>query len=289
MCWSFARRATPAQAAERAGDALVRQAIHDHRDVVDALEEDILALIESSPERDRFDLYRTYNQLMGTWVQIDLSDTLVEQAALAMSPSEEEEIRTTLRDQAQFALWELDDALAYLEQIRPGTHRHEYLRIKEAIRSLLETKTVINGLLAAQCDYLRCATVPDHLPESNVFQPNGGCLCGPSGIASPVSPARSLCHCPSSPFAAGASCCLGRGAQAEFSVASGEPKAHESSPGERTFCAMCGSALTYRELDAKDNRCRSGKYRPIVVHPRPLDLGSIPPAIRLPPPWLEWE
>jgi hypothetical protein len=151
----------PAQAAERAGDALVRQAIHDRRDVVDALEEDILALIESSPDGDRFDLYRTYNQLMGTWVQIDLSDILVEQAALAMSPSEEEEIRTTLRDQAQFALWELDDALAYLEQIRPGAHRHEYLRIKEAIRSLLwETKTVINGLLAAQCDYLQCATVP---------------------------------------------------------------------------------------------------------------------------------
>jgi hypothetical protein len=151
----------PAQAAERAGDALVRQAIHDRTDVVDALEDDILALIVSSSDGDRFDLYRTYNQLMGTWVQIDRSDTLVEQAALAMSPPEEEAIRTTLRDQAQFALWELDDALAYLEQIRPGAHRHEYLRIKEAIRSLLwETKTVINGLLAAQCDYLQCATVP---------------------------------------------------------------------------------------------------------------------------------
>jgi hypothetical protein len=150
-----------AQGAERLGDALAMYALHDRTEVVDALERDILALIESSPAEDRFDLYRTYNQLMGTWFQIDLSETLVEQAVSATSPSKEERIRTILRDQAQFALWELDEAVVYLERNTPSANRWEYLRISEAIRSLLcETKSVISRLLADQCDYLRCANVP---------------------------------------------------------------------------------------------------------------------------------
>ena len=149
-----------AQAAERAGDALVTYALHDRSEVLDALERDILTLIESRPDEDRFDLYRTYDQLMGTWVQVDLAETLVEQAVSATSPSEEEEIRATLRDQAQFVMWEFDNALAYLERNAPGANQPDYLRINEAIRSLLsETKTIISRLREDQCDYLQCATM----------------------------------------------------------------------------------------------------------------------------------
>jgi hypothetical protein len=94
---------------------------------------------------------------------------------------------------------------------------------------------------------------PDHLPESNVFQLQmGGCLCGAVRYRITGEPlARSLCHCPSCRLAAGASPVAWAVVPgAEFSVAMGEPKRYESSPGvERTFCAMCGSALTYRELD----------------------------------------
>jgi hypothetical protein len=150
-----------AQAAERAGDALATYALHDRSDALDVLEGDILALIESSPDEDRFELYRTYDQLMGTWVQVDLAETQVEQAVSATSPSEEEEIRATLRDQAQFAMWEFDNALADLERNAPGANRPDHVRINEAIRSLLsETKTIIARLLADQCDYLQCATMP---------------------------------------------------------------------------------------------------------------------------------
>lgn len=138
-----------AHGAERVGDALVISALHDRTEVVAVLEENILALIDRSPHEDRFDLYRTYNRLMGTWVQVELSQALVDDAAAATSPSEEEAIRTTLHDQAQFALWELDDALAYLERNAPHADRGEYLRIIENVRSLLsETKAIMRRLLA---------------------------------------------------------------------------------------------------------------------------------------------
>jgi hypothetical protein len=150
-----------AQAAERLSDAMVMYALQDRAQVVDALEGDILALIENSRDADRFDLYRTYDQLMGTWVQVELSESLVAQAVAATSPPEEIEIRTTLRDQAQFALWELDQALVYLELSSPGASQPESSRINRAIRSLLsETKTIIDRLLADQCDYLQCQTAP---------------------------------------------------------------------------------------------------------------------------------
>jgi len=123
-------------------------ALQDRTAAVGVLEEEMLAVIDASPDEDRFDLYRTYNQLMGTWIQVDLSAALMEEAASATSPSEEEKIRTTLRDQAQFALWELDDAVAYLERNTPGADRREFSRINEAIRSLLsETKALISRLL----------------------------------------------------------------------------------------------------------------------------------------------
>jgi hypothetical protein len=124
-------------------------ALQDRTAAVGVLEEDMLALIGASADEDRFELYRTYNQMVGTWVQVDLSAALMEEAASATSLSEEDRIRATLRDQAQFALWELDDALAYLERNIPGSDRREYLRINEAIRSLLsETKALFSRLLA---------------------------------------------------------------------------------------------------------------------------------------------
>lgn len=150
-----------AQGAERVGDALVVYALRDRARIVDVLEQEMLALIENSPGEDRFELYRTYDQLMGTWVQAELSQTLVEQAMSATSASEEEGIRTVLRDQTQFALWELDQALAYLASSSRSAIQPESLRINLAIRSLLsETRTVIGRLLADQCDYLQCQTVP---------------------------------------------------------------------------------------------------------------------------------
>jgi hypothetical protein len=151
----------PALGAERAGDAVLMYALQDHTEVASALETDILTLIESAPDEDRFDLYRTYDQFMGAWIQVDLLQTLLERSVLATSPSAEEEIRTDLRDHARFALWELDEARMNLERNVPVGDRQEHFRINEAIRSLLsEARNIIGRLLAEQCLHVRCDTGP---------------------------------------------------------------------------------------------------------------------------------
>jgi hypothetical protein len=148
---------TPALAAERVGDAVAMYALQDRARAADDLERALLALIEASPGDDRFDLYRTYNQLSGTWIQMQLSQTLIGEAASVQSPSDEGRIRTTLRDQAQYALWELDDARSYLERNAPAPERREHFRINQAIRALLsDTRIIVERLLADQCDLLRC-------------------------------------------------------------------------------------------------------------------------------------
>lgn len=77
----------------------------------------------------------------------------------------------------------------------------------------------------------------------------GGCLCGAVRYRATGEPtAKVLCHC--------RSCQRGAGAPSvgwvvfkvsEFAFTSGEPTRFESSPGvTRTFCAQCGSPLTYQ-------------------------------------------
>ena len=147
----------PTDAAERAGDALARAALQDRGVVVDRIEAQLLTLIEASPDDDRFELYRTYHQLTGTWLQMELSQTLLDEAASAGALSEETIIRTTLRDQAQYALWELDHARASLERSAPAPEQREHYRINAAIRAVLaDARTIVERLLADQCELLRC-------------------------------------------------------------------------------------------------------------------------------------
>jgi hypothetical protein len=125
--------------------------------VVDQIEAQLLTLIDASPGEARFELYRTYHQLTGTWLQMELSQTLLDEAAAAESLSEETTIRTTLRDQTQYALWELDDARASLERSSPAPEQREHYRINAAIRALLaDARTIAERLLADQCEFLRC-------------------------------------------------------------------------------------------------------------------------------------
>lgn len=147
----------PAHATERAGDAAAAQALQDLTAVVNALEIDILARIETTPDTQRLDAYWTYNALMGAWTQVDLAQALLQLAVSATSWPEEEGIRTTLRDQARFAVWELDEARIQLEQHMGTTGRPEDLEINEAIRRQLSSaNTIIGGLLADQCGHVQC-------------------------------------------------------------------------------------------------------------------------------------
>src|SRR5438552_2202040 len=118
-----------AHGSERVGDRLYVHAFEQHEAAVTALEDNLLALIETTLEDERFELYRTYNQLMGTWLQMEFLQSLMDASIAALLPIEEEEIRTSLRDQAQFTQWELDHAITDIEQTLAELDRPRDLRV----------------------------------------------------------------------------------------------------------------------------------------------------------------
>jgi hypothetical protein len=83
----------------------------------------------------------------------------------------------------------------------------------------------------------------------------GGCLCG--AVRYETSPQifhETICHCPSCRRAAGAPCVAWFSVLAsDFRITAGTPAAYQSSEHvTRTFCAHCGTALTYRRADIAD-------------------------------------
>ena len=161
LLFACAAAARGAHGIERVGDASLVDALEHRTEIASALERDMLMLIERSSDKDRFELYLTYNRLVGAWLQVDLAQELLEAAVSASSPVEEAEARTTLRDQARFARWDLEETRVQLEQDTPGAEQREHARIRAAIGDLLaETRTVIGRLLADQCVHLQCAASP---------------------------------------------------------------------------------------------------------------------------------
>jgi hypothetical protein len=147
-----------AHASERVGDATYLYELERYAGTVTGLEQEFLYLIEAASGEERFDLYWTYNHLTGAWVQVDFLRTLLKLSVARSSYSDEEKTRTTLRDQAQFALWELDHTITDLERNIPELRRPNELRINEALRSLLsEVRTTVDGLLTEQCAPMPCA------------------------------------------------------------------------------------------------------------------------------------
>ena len=150
-----------AHATERAGDATYWYELERHTHNVTGLEQAFFSLIEAASDDERFNLYWTYNHLTGAWLQVDFLQTLLELSVENPSSTDEEEIRTTLRDQAQFVLWELDHAITDLEQNVPEVKETKHLRISEVLRSLLsEVHATVNRLLADQCARMPCAAGP---------------------------------------------------------------------------------------------------------------------------------
>ena len=147
--------------AERAGDATYWYELERRAHDATGLEKEFLSLIEAASDEERFNLYWTYNHLTGAWLQVDFLQTLLELSVEAPSSPDEDEIRTTLRDQAQFVLWELDQAITDLEQNVPEVKETKHLRISEVLRSLFsEVHATVNRLLADQCARMPCAAAP---------------------------------------------------------------------------------------------------------------------------------
>jgi hypothetical protein len=147
--------------AERIGDSAYLDEVEQYANAVAALETEFLSLIDAASGEERFYLYWTYNHLTASRVEVEYLQRQVELAMAAQSLSEEESIRTTLRDQAQFVRWELDDTIDDLRQNIPEVRRLNQLWINEALRSLLsEVRTTVERLWADQCARMHCAVGP---------------------------------------------------------------------------------------------------------------------------------
>ncbi|TMH69563.1 MAG: hypothetical protein E6H48_01555 [Betaproteobacteria bacterium] len=145
----------------RAGDATYVDELQRHATAMASLEEEFLSSIDSASERERFNPYRTYNQLMGSWLQVDLVEALLAASIEAAPTCEEETIRTTLRDQAEFARAELDHAVVDLEHNVAAIKRYDHLRLNNALRSLLSSvRATVDRMIIDQRPPSPCGTGP---------------------------------------------------------------------------------------------------------------------------------
>jgi len=125
------------EAIERPGDAHSARDLERRTTVVTAIQRDLLAIAEGAPRGEQFELYRTYDESMGTWLQVGFLRTLLNASIAAKSSAEELRLRTDLRDHARYALWELDQNIAHLDAGIAEDGRTPYLRLIKALRSSL--------------------------------------------------------------------------------------------------------------------------------------------------------
>lgn len=147
--------------AERIGDAAYLSEFERHANAVAALETEFLTLIGATSDEERFYLYWTYNHLIGSWSQVENLQMQLEFSVDAESYADEQSMRTTLRDQAQFVRWELGHAISDLEESVPGVRSLNHLWINESLRALLaDIRTTVDRLWADQCVYMPCTLDP---------------------------------------------------------------------------------------------------------------------------------
>ena len=142
-----------AQAVERLGDAENASELEQRAISVAAVQRGLLSLAEAASDEESFNLYRTYDESMGTWLQVEFLRTLLELSIAATSPVDERKFRIDLRDHARFALWELDQAISHLDENVGGTAQAEHLRLIQVLRSLLMgTRSTVDRLSTAQSE-----------------------------------------------------------------------------------------------------------------------------------------
>jgi hypothetical protein len=142
-----------AQGVERFGDAEDASELQQRAISVTAVQRGLLSLAEAASGEEAFNLYRTYNESMGTWLQVEFVRTLLDLSIVATSASDEQKLRTDLRDHARFALWELDQNIGHLGESIAEVEQWEHLRLIRVLRSLLmSARTTVGRLSTAQSE-----------------------------------------------------------------------------------------------------------------------------------------
>ena len=142
-----------AQAVERFGDAENASELQQRAISVTAVQRGLLSLAEAASGDDSFNLYRTYDESMGTWLQVEFLRTLLDLSIAAASAFDEQKLRTDLRDHARFALWELDQNINHLDEDAARADQAEHLRLIQVLRSLLtNARSTVNRLSTDQSE-----------------------------------------------------------------------------------------------------------------------------------------
>ncbi|HSS69700.1 MAG TPA: hypothetical protein VLQ46_03500 [Casimicrobiaceae bacterium] len=138
-----------ADALERRGDADNMEDLRRRATAAATIHRDFLALIEAAPRKEKFELYRTYDESTGTWVQIGFLRDTLDASIAASSWTVELKLRTDLRDQARYALWEVDQGIAYFDERIAEEKRARTLRLVKQLRSaLLNVRATVTRLAA---------------------------------------------------------------------------------------------------------------------------------------------
>jgi len=141
-----------AEGIERFGDAENASDLQQRAISVTAVQTGLLSLAEAASGEARFNLYRTYDESMGTWLQVDFVRELLNLSMAATASPAEQKLRTDLRDHAKFALWELDQNISHLGKSIAEVEQAEHLRLIRVLRSLLLQARITLGRLAGdQC------------------------------------------------------------------------------------------------------------------------------------------
>jgi len=140
-----------AQAVDRSGDAENASELQQRAISVTAVQRGLLSLAEAASGEEAFDLYRTYNESMSTWLQVGFLRTSLDLSIAATSAFDEKKSRTDLRDHARFALWELDQNIRHLDESIAEVEQAEHLRLIQVLRSLLmHVRITVSRLSTAQ-------------------------------------------------------------------------------------------------------------------------------------------
>ena len=138
-----ALRMPAAHGIERPGDALIANEIQHYAGAVTRVQGDLLSLIQAASGEKRLDLYRTYNQSIGTWIQVDFLETLLRLSIAETSAPAEQEARRALKEQASYTIWEVGQNIADLEAAIAENRLSDDLRLHDLLRSVLKEVEII--------------------------------------------------------------------------------------------------------------------------------------------------
>jgi hypothetical protein len=148
-----------AEGAERFGDAENASDLQQRAISVAAVQRGLLSLAEAGSGEERFNLYRTYGESIGTWLQVEFVRELLDVSMAATASSDEQKFRTDLQDHAKFSLWELDQNINHLGESIAEVEQAEHLRLIRVLRSLLlQARVTLSRLAADQCARPPCET-----------------------------------------------------------------------------------------------------------------------------------